>query len=225
MKEKIIAELKTVYAKLGLSNEVFDGVASLLEKTVTEESAIATAVSGDDVRTMLTTIQGQTDSWKNKFYDERKKLADYKESHPDDDDEGAKGGKGGEGKKTEDESAVMKKLEELTARLDKAENEKKQAVMLASVKAALKSGGCSNEKVLDLVLKGSPIAESETEEDAVTRLTSEYNATVKDLYGDGAIPPAGGGGGGTGGADQATIARRKAWIDQHRGEDSGEGKK
>lgn len=220
MKEKIIAELKTVYAKLGLSNEVFDGVASLLEKTVTEESAIATAVSGDDVRAMLTTIQGQTDSWKNKFYDEKKKLAEYKESHP-----GDAGEEDDKGKKTEPEGEVMKTLNEIKARLDKADNEKKQAATLASVKEALKNGGCTNEVVLDLVLKGSPIGEEETEDAAVTRLTSEYNETATKLFGQGAVPPAGGGGGGTGGTDQATIDRRKAWIDQHRGENSDEGKK
>lgn len=224
MKEKIIAELKTVYAKLGLSDEVFDGVASQLEKTVTEESAIATAVRGDDVRALLTTIQGQVDSWKNKFYDEKKKLAEYKESHPED-----AGGDAGEeddkGKKTEPNGDVMKTLNDIKARLDKADSEKKQAATLASVKEALKNGGCTNEVVLDLVLKGSPIGEKETEDAAVTRLTSEYNEAATKLFGQGAVPPAGGGGGGTGGADQATIARRKAWIDQHRGENSDEGKK
>ncbi len=220
MKERIIAELKTVYAKLGLSDEVFDGVASQLEKTVTEESAIATAVRGDDVRALLTTIQGQVDSWKNKFYDEKKKLAEYKESHP-----GDAGEEDGKGKKTEPEGEVMKTLNEIKARLDKADSEKKQAATLASVKEALKNGGCTNEVVLDLVLKGSPIGEEETEDAAVTRLTSEYNETTTKLFGQGAVPPAGGGGGGTGGTDQATIDRRKAWIDQHRGENSDEGKK
>lgn len=220
MKEKIIAELKTVYAKLGLSDEVFDGVASQLEKTVTEESAIATAVRGDDVRALLTTIQGQVDSWKNKFYDEKKKLAEYKESHP-----GDAGGEDDTGKKTEPEGEVMKTLNEIKARLDKADSEKKQAATLASVKEALKNGGCTNEVVLDLVLKGSPIGEEETEDAAVTRLTSEYNETATKLFGQGAVPPAGGGGGGTGGTDQATIDRRKAWIAQHRGENSDEGKK
>ena len=57
MKQKIIAALKTAYAKLGLSDEAFDGVASLLEKTVAEESEIATAVGGDNVKNLLTTIQ------------------------------------------------------------------------------------------------------------------------------------------------------------------------
>ena len=233
MKDKIMAELKTVYAKLGLSDEVFDGVASLLEKTVTEESGIATAVRGDDVKAMLKTIQGQSDSWKNKFYDEQKKLAKYKESHPDDlddedddpdddsDDDPDEGGKGRATSKKD--SSMLKELRAIKKRLDKADSEKKQATMLASVKTALKNGGCSNETVLDLVLEGSPIGEKETEEAAIARLTSEYNSTAVKLFGEGAVPHAGGGG--TGGADTAEIERRKAWVAQHRGDDSEKGKK
>lgn len=222
MKDKIIAELKTVYAKLGLSDEVFDGVASLLEKTVTEESAIATAVRGDDVRGMLTTIQGQTDSWKNKFYDKQKELTTYKESHPD-----KKTGTGEGGEEDDPESkrdkALMDKLDAITARLDKADLEKKQATMLTSIRQSLKNAGCSNEGILELVLKGSPIGEKETEEDAVKRLTEEYNAASKSIIGKGVTPPAGGAGG-SGEDDEATVNRRKAWVAQHQGEDSEKNK-
>lgn len=43
MKEKILAALKTNYAKLGFSQKALDGVAAFLEKTVNDDSQIETA--------------------------------------------------------------------------------------------------------------------------------------------------------------------------------------
>jgi hypothetical protein len=59
MKEKIVAALKTKYKNLGFGDKAFDGVADYLSKTVTEESAIETAISG--VETLLKSFQGDID--------------------------------------------------------------------------------------------------------------------------------------------------------------------
>lgn len=189
MKERIIAALKTAYAKLGLSDEAFDGVAALLEKTVTEESEIATAVSGDNVKTLLTTIQGQVDSWKNKFYDKDKELKTYKEKHPETNPTPKDPPK-------DDEPEYIKKLreqnEQILARFKADDDAKKYAASLAKVEAGLKEKGCTNPGILKGVLKGFALKDNETEEQAITRLTEEYNQSVKDTFGDGPVPRFGG---------------------------------
>jgi hypothetical protein len=193
MKSKIIAELKTTYAKMGLSDEAFDGVASLLEKTVKEDSEIATAVGGDDVANLLKTIQGQIDSWKNKFYDSSKALDEYKKLHPDTKPNPEEG----EGKADPAEPEWAKKLREqneaILAAQAKREKDEKDATTLASVKSALEKAGCTNAGILNLTLKGFALKENEKEEDAVKRVTEEYNANIKATFGEGVVPPAGGG--------------------------------
>lgn len=73
MKSKIITALKTKYSHLGFSAKALDGVASILEKTVTEESQIDDVVNGaegylrvfqseiDRSRTEYNTLKGQYD--------------------------------------------------------------------------------------------------------------------------------------------------------------------
>lgn len=185
MKEKIIAELKTAYAKLGLSDEAFDGVASLLEKTVKEESEIATAISGDDVKTLLTTIQGNVDSWKNKFYDTKKDLDEYKKNHPEEDPN-----KEDEKKKKESEATkkLQEQIEALTARLDQQDKaEKRKATLLAAEQSA-KAAGCTDERALKLTSKLFSIKDDESDEDVAKRFKEEYDANIKEFFGDGAVP-------------------------------------
>ena len=194
MKQKIIAELKTAYAKLGLSDEAFDGVASLLEKTVTEESEIATAIGGDNVKNLLTTIQGNVDSWKNKFYDKDKELKTYKEKHPD---TNPNPNPNPNPKPTEEEPEWAKKLRETNERIEarfKAEDDAKtNAANLSSVEAKLKAAGCVNPGILKSVLKGFTLKEGEDVDAAATRLQGEYNTTYKETFGEGPRPGVGSG--------------------------------
>lgn len=60
MKEKIIQALKTKYKNLGFSDKAFDGVATYLTTSVTEEAQIETAIGG--VEGMLKTFQGELDT-------------------------------------------------------------------------------------------------------------------------------------------------------------------
>ena len=183
MKQKLIAALKTAYAKLGLSDEAFDGVASLLKKTVTEESQIATVIDGDDVKGLLKTIQGQVDSWKNKYHDKDKELKTYKESHPDTTPK-----KEGQGEGDEKNKAVLDELAALKARLDERDAKDRKAATLASVKALAKSSGCSDERVLKLTERMFALKDDESEEDAAKRFKDEYDANVKEFFGDGIAP-------------------------------------
>lgn len=78
MKEKILTALKTKYSNLGFSSKVLDGIASSIEKSVTDESQIETAVGGiesilkvfqsdfDRARTEYGTLKGQYDELKKK---------------------------------------------------------------------------------------------------------------------------------------------------------------
>lgn len=182
MKEKIIAELKTAYATLGLSDEAFDGVASLLEKTVTEESQIATAIGGDDVKGLLKTIQGQVDSWKNKFHDKDKELNAYKESHPEKKEE----------KKDDTEPEWAKKLREQNEKIleaqEKRDKAEKQKATMTAVLASAKKDGCTDEKALKLTEKLFSLKEGESDDDAAKRFKDEYNANKKEYFGNGAVP-------------------------------------
>ena len=211
MKDKIIAALKTTYAKLGLSDKAFDGVAALLEKTVTEEAQIATAVSGDEVRALLTAIQGQVDSFRNKLSDKEKELNDYKEKHPDGTSTPPPAGGGDE------EPEWAKKLRESNERIEarfKADDEAKRlSATLTSVEAKLKAAGCVNPGILKGVLKGFALGENETEDQAVTRLQKDYNDSYLETFGEG-VPPGLGSGGGAPDAKTVTDAKNQFLREQ-----------
>jgi len=60
MKDLILIALLNKYKSLGFSQKSFEGVAEYLSKTVTEESAIETAISG--VEPILKSLQSDVDS-------------------------------------------------------------------------------------------------------------------------------------------------------------------
>ncbi|MBK5723002.1 hypothetical protein JGH11_19215 [Dysgonomonas sp. Marseille-P4677] len=63
MKAKILEALKTKYKTLGLGESAFSGVAEILEKTITDETQIETAVAG--VEAWLKVAQGEGDRVRN----------------------------------------------------------------------------------------------------------------------------------------------------------------
>ena len=65
MKEKILVALKTKYSNLGFGAKALDGVASILEKSVTDESQIETAVSG--VEPFLKVFQSDADRARTEY--------------------------------------------------------------------------------------------------------------------------------------------------------------
>ena len=186
MRDKIIAALKTTYANLGLSDKAFGGVASILEKTVTNEEGIAAAVGAPEIALLVKAIQGETDSLRNKNVQIAKELEELKKQTPGQ-------------KEPEKEPDVNTKLAERIAALENTllENDKKakREARLASIKEKLVSGGSKNENILGLVLKDAALDDNETDETAVERLKKTYDSTYRQFYGNGPIPPAGGGGG------------------------------
>lgn len=185
MRDKIIAALKTTYANLGLSDKAFGGVASILEKTVTNEEGIAAAVAAPEISLLVKAIQGETDSLRNKNVQIAKELEELKKQTP-------------EPTELKDPDVNTKLAERITALENTLlENDKKakREARLASIKEKLVSGGSKNENILGLVLKDAALDDNETDETAVERLKKTYDSTYRQFYGDGPIPPAGGGGG------------------------------
>lgn len=76
MKEKLLVALKTKYKTFGFGDKAFDGVADYLSKTVTEESAIETAISG--VEGLLKAFQGDIDTVRNEKSGLQKQLDELK---------------------------------------------------------------------------------------------------------------------------------------------------
>lgn len=96
MKEKIMTALKTKYSNLGFSAKALDGVASVLEKTVTDESQIETAVSG--VEPLLKVFQAESDRARTEYNALKGEFEALKEKATPSPANG-----GGQGKKTEPE--------------------------------------------------------------------------------------------------------------------------
>ena len=85
MKSKIKEALKTEYVNLGLSEKALDGVAGMLlaTKTITDESQIATAIKGAEIKDLLTGIQSEGDKARQEKANAEKALNDYKVAHPE----------------------------------------------------------------------------------------------------------------------------------------------
>lgn len=83
MKSKIKEALQTEYKNLGLSEKSFDGVSTLLEKTVTQESEIATAIKGAEIKSLLTAIQGEGDRSRSEKSALQQQFEAYKLAHPE----------------------------------------------------------------------------------------------------------------------------------------------
>lgn len=182
MKDKILNALRTEYANLGLGEKAFDGVASFLEKTVTEEDKIAEAVKEESVRNLLKSIQGESDSLRNKAAQAAKDLEDYKKTHPEDQP------KQKTQTETEGEKKLREQVEALTKRLDEQDKAAKMKATLAAVKAAAKIAGCTSDKALDLTERLFSVKDDESDEDAAKRFKDEYDANVKKYFSDGITP-------------------------------------
>lgn len=183
MKDKIIAILKTTYANLGLSDKAFGGVASLLEKTVTSEDGIEAAVKAPEIETLIKAIQGESDSLRTRNAQLAKELKEQKDRKPEE--------QGESGEMTEREKLIAR-VEAMEKALKERDDKARLDTRIAGVRKQLKDGGADNENILGLVMKEAAFGDGETDEKAVERLKSAYDATYKQFYGDGPMPPAGG---------------------------------
>lgn len=186
MKSKLLTALKTEYAKVGLSEQAFDGVASVLVKTITNEDEIDAVVKSDETKSLVKVFQSSAD----KIRQEKAKLMEefetYKKEHPETKKEPDKN-------KEDDKSEEIKKLLE---RVESLENENKAAAAkiarttkLASVREAMKKNGSENEAILDLVIEKAEFKDEDSVEDIAKALKADYDAKYTKFYGDGPVPP------------------------------------
>lgn len=184
MKEKILAALKTRYSNLGLSDKAFDGVATLLEKTVTKEEEIDGGISDSSVETLLKTIQSSVDTERTKATKALKDLDEYKKTHPE---------------QTEGVSPELKILQE-----DLAAQKTAFETLKANYESQLKQGqynslrdevrrkaselNVSNIPIWDDVVAGISVDDGTTAENLLESVKSSYEAKLKAYVGDGAAP-------------------------------------
>lgn len=192
MKQKILNALKTEYANLGLSEKALNGVASFLEKTITDENGISAAIKEASVSDLLKIYQSEIDSERGKASKAAKDLEDYKKSHPSGNPEPTKV----DPNPNDEVLTLLKQMQAdnnaLKARLDAKDKELNDTNTINAVKQALKNGNRTNDKVIDLVLKGIAITDTDTVEGLTSKYEGEYDTLYKDLYGDGVVPAAGG---------------------------------
>lgn len=182
MKEKITNALKTEYAKMGLGDKAFDGVASFLVKTITKEEEIDGVIKSEDTKNLLKAFQGESDSLRNRNAQLEKDFNAYKESHPDVKPSTEPP------QKEEPNKDILEKLDALTKRLNERDAKDRQAATIAFVMSSAKASGCTDEKVLKLTEKLFSVKDGESDEDAAKRFKDEYNSNVKEFFGDGITP-------------------------------------
>lgn len=190
MKTKILNALRTEYANLGLGDKAFDGVASFLEKTITEEGKIAEAIKEESVKNLLKSIQGESDSLRNKAAQAAKDLEDYKKTHPEATPapQPTPAPTTTPPQETEREKKLREQLEAITKRLDDQDKAAKVKATLASARAAAIAAGCTFDKGLDLTEQLFSVKDDESDEDAAKRFKDEYDANVKKYFSDGITP-------------------------------------
>jgi hypothetical protein len=187
MKQKILDALKTRYSNLGLGDKALDGVASFLEKTVTDEANIDTVVAGDNVSAMLKAMQSSFDSLRGRNTELQRQLDEISRKpnpqvppipKPE---------------PTESDEMVQLKarLAKMEENYGKAMAEKRNAGIVSDLRRKLKDGGSDNDAVLDLVLDRLTIGESDTADSLADKSREAYDAAYKKFYGNGVIPPVG----------------------------------
>lgn len=188
MKEKIALALKTKYQRFGLSNEAIDRIASAKEKTVTSEDAIEEGIADTETMGLIAVeLMKMRDKEIQTRTDTQRAFDAYKEKNP--------------GQKPTDPPADPPKPQEMPEpawakaireRFEREDKEKADKVVRDAVMARLKKEGCSNPGILNSTMKGFALNEGESEDDAVERLKTDYNASYKEVFGEGAVPGLGG---------------------------------
>lgn len=192
MRKKIAEALRNRYGNLGLTEKAFDGVAGMLEKTVTEESQIQAAIEADEVSALLKSIQGETDALRTAREQARRELDDYRKSHPETKkpEEGS-GGAGAEGN-----AELLKQLKSIQDRLDERDRREKSERTLSEVDRLMKEKGATNDFIRSVTLRDMKIGEGDTAEALAEKYKADYDRNFREAFGNGPVPPAGGGGAG-----------------------------
>ena len=189
MKTKILSALKTKYANLGFGAKALDGVASVLEKTVTEESQIEDAVNG--VEGLLKVFQADNDR-------QRTEYATLKAQHDDLLKKSQQGNGGGSGNNepTNDEPAwftTYKKEQEERYNAIKAESDTQKAEKAKADRHALITNKAKELGIPEWRMnEGFVIAEDADEATIASYLANiQQNLVTAGLEGKGNFPLAG----------------------------------
>lgn len=184
MKTKILAALKTEYKTSGLSEKAFDGVASVLAKTVTNEDEIEGVIKADETKSLIRAFQTDTDRVRTEKAQLQAEFEKYKTEHPAEKQED-------KNKEDEPESETAKLLK----RIEALEQEKKERdlkttrdAIISAVRKKMKDSGSDNENILDLVLEKTEVKDGDKADDIAEKLKSEYDTTFTKFYGDGPAP-------------------------------------
>lgn len=195
MKENIKNALKTEYAKMGLGDKAFDGVASFLAKTINNEEEISGVITNEDTKNLLKAFQGESDSLRTRAAQLEKDFNAYKEAHPSKSDQNPEPPKKEPEAEPEAEPEWAKKLreqnEKILARQAADDAARILKDNLSAVEGKLRSAGCTNPGILKGVLKGFSLEKDETVDQAADRLKGEYDASYKETFGAGPVPPLG----------------------------------
>lgn len=188
MKEKILAALKTRYSNLGFGQKALDGVAAILEKTVTDESQIETAVGG--VEPFLKVFQADADRARtdyNALKGQYEELKAKVEASP------ANGGVQGKNNEPDDiqkkiDEAIASKVAPLQEKLAAYETKEAKDARSAMISRIVKELGISNARAEE----GFAISDDMDEEGIKTYLTKvRQNEVIRGLPGIGKFPLAG----------------------------------
>lgn len=183
MKTKIANALKTKYANLGLSEKALNGVASMLEKTVKEESEIESVIAEASVSDLLKVFQGELDRERGARTMAERALADLKKEH------------GTESHVDEEMknqlSSLMAEHNALKERLAASEKANRDKEIIGKVHELMKASGCTNDFIRNMTLKGIVVKDGDTAEGLAESFKETYESNFKEAYGNGVVPPAG----------------------------------
>ena len=192
MKAKLLAALKTKYATLGLSDKAFDGVASVLVKTVTKGEEIEGVVNSDETSALLKAFQSEPDDLRRRNTELQAEFDRYKTEHP-----AQEPIKKTPSNEEDANTKLLQRIEELE-RKEKERNDKaNRETKLANIRKKMKEAGSDNDNILDLVLEKAEFKDEDKDDDIATRLKAEYDAKYTKFYGNGPAPHFHRGGGGS----------------------------
>lgn len=183
MKKKIEEALSAEYKGLGLSEKTIGRLADFLLGSVEKEEDIATAVKGDNVKLLATSIQGEIAGLQRAKQTAEEALADYKAKHPETNQQQQQQEVEPEWAKT-----IREQNEKILKMREDDEKKAKTKATIAAAIAAAKALGCTDERVLKLTEKLFVLKDDESDEDAGKRFESEYNANAKEYFGGSNAP-------------------------------------
>lgn len=190
MKTKILSALKTEYKHLGLGDKAFDGVAAYLAKTVKDGDDITNLAKGDDVKALVTAIQGEADTLRTQNADLKRQLdaakkppiqTDNSDNNPDNPDD------------QDSVKAMLKKVLDKQAALETELKQRDMRERHDSLKREadklLKGGGSDNDFLRNLALSKVEISDTDTAYTIAERCKGIYDTDYKELFGSGKMPP------------------------------------